>query len=201
MKRCRSLLIKEMDNQFKQLKEMLKLRSQVEDPKTNKSQRPYFKRKLADLEKSSWYSFVHNSVSNSKPKYNLMDLRIICFIRSWQEMHEAKVHSNVRALTRGAVGSSAETVVEHLLSIFKKQNKENLDWNRLLLKLQFQALGPLKHEENALKEKLMVRMKNTSAIRATVKDKTRRKKRSPHIKKSIVVDRLCSLRQRYRGFC
>ena len=203
MRRCRSLLVVEMVKQFKQLEAMRKLRTKMEDPKTMKTQRAGFKRLLSELEESSWYSIVDNRLGGTKTmfKYNLVNLRIVDFNRNSKDMQQANIHSYVRALTRGSVGSSSETVVEQPLSILKKQNKENLDWRRLLIRLQFQSLGPLKHEENALKEKLMKRMKADSAIRATVKDPTRRKTRSPHIRNSLVVDRVWKLKQRYRGFC
>ena len=59
--------------------------------------------------------------------YEVVDLRVIGFIRNCSEIREAKVVNYVRALTRGSIASSAETVVEQFLSIAKKQNKVNLD--------------------------------------------------------------------------
>ena len=63
------------------------------------------------------------------------------------------------------------------------------------------TLGPLKHEENALKVELMKRMKICSNIRATILHPDRRKNRNPHINQSKIVDNLLHSKARFRGFC
>jgi len=64
------------------------------------------------------------------------------------------------------MGSSAETVVEHLFIIAKQQNRENLDWKKLSLELQFRILDPYKHEETPLKIKLIAKLKKDKRCKA-----------------------------------
>ena len=128
-------------------------------------------------------------------------MRVVAFIRNSLQIKDAKVESHTRVLTRASVPSSGETTVEQFLSIAKRQNKENLSWTHLLTRLQFKTLGPLKHEENALKIELMKRMKICSNIRATILHPDRRKNRNPHINQSKIVDNLLHSKARFRGFC
>ena len=132
MKRCREILSKEVENQLKQRsadKAMIELRKMLKDP-GQKDGRPQQKRALSEYERTSWFPYV-DEISRDK----VVDLRVIGFIRNCSEIREAKVVNYVRALTRGSIASSAETVVEQFLSIAKRQNKINLDWKRLLTRL------------------------------------------------------------------
>ena len=74
---------------------------------------------------------MNNNTGKTQPKYELVDLRVVAFIRNSLEIQHPNVASYVRALTRGTVGSPAETVVEHLLSILTKQNKGKFSWYHL----------------------------------------------------------------------
>ena len=112
MKRCKCLLVEEMAEQNKKLQLMRKLRTILNDP-TKKAKRANTNRKLAELEKCSWYSYKRNG---TQQEYELIDLRVVGFIRNSRVIQLANVASYIRKLTRATVGSSAETVVEHFLS-------------------------------------------------------------------------------------
>ena len=167
-----------------------------DDPE-KKSQRADNKRVLSKLESTSWFKFL----PEEDGLYELVELRVVAFLRNSPILLGADVQNYIRALTRGTVSSSAETVVEQLFSIAKQQNRDNLDWKKLLVELQFRTLGPKRHEEEALKVKLYKKLKSIKRMRATVQDPERRKTRGPHIVHSKTIDRQLAVKAKYRGLC
>ena len=95
------------------------------------------KRQLSSFEERSWFQFL-----SEENTYELVDLRVTAVLRICKEVLDADVQNYIRALTRGSMGSSAETVVEHPFIIAKQRNRENLDWKKLLVELQFRILDP-----------------------------------------------------------
>ena len=197
------LIVKEflcsvIPTQVEQLKQMKILRQLIssDDPE-KKSQRADNKRVLSKLESTSWFKFL----PEEDGLYELVELRVVAFLRNSPILLGADVQNYIRALTRGTVSSSAETVVEQLFSIAKQQNRDNLDWKKLLVELQFRTLGPKRHEEEALKVKLYKKLKSIKRMRATVQDPERRKTRSPHIVHSKTIDRQLAVKAKYRGLC
>ena len=185
MVEAKRLLVPALLEQLAQLEVMKKLRKERQTLlESQKVTRPAKSRELSKLQSNSWFKFVKDD-----DEYELVDLKIVAYLRNSAKVLQADVYNYVRALTRGAISSSAETIVEQLLSRAKRQNRENLDWKNLLVELQFCALGPKKHEEVKLKEQLMDKLKADKNMRATVQDVARGRTRSPHIKFSNALDR------------
>ena len=103
MVEAKRLLVPVLLEQLAQLEQMKILRREWQTVVESSKQHWAVKsRELVNLENNSWFQFVKD-----RRKYELVDLKIVAHLRNSAEVVQADVHSYMRALTRGAISSSA----------------------------------------------------------------------------------------------